>query len=281
MFPAMGRHLRRGALTLLLSLGIAWCTVALMALLLADALLFPVPPRSYRDDSLVIKLPVEGVGEVSAVLLRHPGTRRTILYSHGNGEDLGHIMPRLAQLRDAGFNVFAYDYPGYGTSDGRPSQSGVYASAQAALQYLTTRLRLQPDEVILYGRSLGAAPSIWLAARNDVGGLITESAFTSAFRVPVPIRLLWWDRFDNLALLDEVQCPMLIIHSTGDEVVPFHHSARLLAAAPPHSMFLFLDTRHNDVVERGGEIYWRALKRYFALVQQENNVRQASTRDPG
>ncbi len=247
---------------------LAWLAVALMAALFANALIFPVPPRSYRDDSLVIKLDVEGAGKISAVLLRHPGTRRTILYSHGNGEDLGHIMPRLKVLRDMGYNVFAYDYPGYGTSEGSPDETNVYASAEAAFQYLTRRLRLQPGELILYGRSLGAAPSIWLAARHDVQGLVTESAFVSAFRVPLPFRLLWWDRFDNASLLPQVRVPALIIHGTRDRVVPFGHAKELLNESPPGSLFLFVDAGHNDIVESSGEIYAATLQNYLSLVQQ-------------
>lgn len=255
-----------GAVT---SLVLAWCTLACLALFFAETLMFPVPQRSYRDDSLVIKLPVEGVGHISAVLLRHGGTRRTILYSHGNGEDLGMIMQRLGPLRDAGFNVFAYDYPGYGTSDGEPTEQNVYAAADAAYRYLTGHLRLQGEEIVLYGRSLGGAPTLRLAARNEVGGVITESAFTSAFTVPVPRRLLWWDKFDNLRQLRQVQCPVLIIHGRQDGIVPFRHAEALLEAAPPQSQFLFVESGHNNVVEAGGEIYWRALQRYFALVQQD------------
>ena len=106
---------------LLFSLGLVYATVCLVVYLLADRMTFLPPPATYRDSDAILKLQTADGVELSAVHLPNPAADYTVLYSHGNAEDLGVILPMLARLRASGFAVFAYDYRGYGTSRGTPS----------------------------------------------------------------------------------------------------------------------------------------------------------------
>ena len=207
----------------------------------SDRLIFQPQPSSYSDASPPFDRPIlklrSGNGDraetISAVYLPNPQATYTILFSHGNGEDIGHNAEYFAILRQAGFAVFAYDYRGYGTSEGRPTEAGVYLDAQAAYDYLVGELKVPPERVLVMGRSVGSGPAVHLAASNRVGGLILEAPFLSAFRVLTRVPLLPFDRFNNARKIGRVQAPVLVIHGREDEVIPFSHGQKLWERANP------------------------------------------------
>jgi abhydrolase domain-containing protein 17 len=134
------------------------------------------------------------------------------------------MLPTLDRLNKWGFSVFAYDYRGYGTSDGSPSENNAYQDADVAYSYLTKELKIPPQQIIIYGQSLGGGAATELAAKHPVAGLILESTFTSAFRVVVPIPILPFDKFTNRDKLSRVRCPVLVMHGEADDVIPLQHS---------------------------------------------------------
>ncbi len=239
---------------------VAYGALALTVNLLADRVIFPFPPSSYADGPDVLKLPTADGTLISAVHLPASRTAPVVLFSHGNGEDLGILLPLLEAFRRRGVSVFAYDYPGYGTSGGRPSEKGVYASADAAYRYLTEVLAVPPERVILYGRSVGSGPAFWLAERFPVAGIVTEGAFTSTFRVIPWTRFLPGDRFNNLTRLDGLTVPLLLVHGTRDEIIPFSHALQLADRAGTLTRFLWVDgAGHNNLIEFAGPAYWDAV----------------------
>ncbi len=239
---------------------IAYLCACLFAVLFANRMIFPAPKPSYEDGKGIIRLPLPDGGEIAALYLPNPEAEYTIFYSHGNGEDLGHVLPWLQEFQKRGFAVMAYDYPGYGTSDGKPSELGVYQAAAAAFSYLLVFHETDPDKVILYGRSLGSGPSVELASKKPVAGLILDGAFSSTFRVMTRWQLLPWDIFDNVSKLPEVRCPVLIIHGGQDKTVPFRHTGENAAALPESPQTLYLpDAGHNNLVEVAGPRYWDAV----------------------
>lgn len=244
---------------LLLSYG----TIATYGYFFSDRQMFPAPPPSYRDRPNILKLTTSNQQHLSALYLNHPTAQYTVLYSHGNGEDLGKIQPHLTQLNRLGFRVFAYDYRGYGTSQGQPSESAAYEDIQTVYNYLTTQLKTPSQQIILMGRSIGSGPSVYLATQKPVAGLILESAFTSIFRVIVPFPLLPFDKFPNRDRLPQVRCPVLIIHGTQDSIIPFHHGQALYATANQPKTFLpIVDADHNDVSGVGGAQYWQGIQTF-------------------
>jgi fermentation-respiration switch protein FrsA (DUF1100 family) len=239
----------------------------------ANRLLFPRPPSSYADSSDLIRLSTSNGDTIVAVHLTSPGARRTVIYSHGNGEDLGLARFMYERIHQAGFNVFAYEYPGYGLSDGRATEASTCAAIDAAYDYLTRDQGLTPDSIVLYGRSVGSGPSVDLAARKPVAGLVLEGAFVSAFRIVTRVPLLWWDKFENLKKIPHVNCPILIMHGRRDMIVGFWHGNKLAQAVTDQVQTFWVDEAgHNDLVIVAGERYIDALEKFSALIDQARHT---------
>jgi fermentation-respiration switch protein FrsA (DUF1100 family) len=233
----------------------------------ADRLIFLPPPATYEASPDLLALETADGGRIAAVHLPHPDARYTILVSHGNAEDLGMIEPYLRVLHGLGFGVLGYDYRGYGRSDGRPSEEATYRDIDAAWDYLVERARIPPARIILLGRSVGGGPSVDLAARRPVGGLVLESAFVSTFRVLTRVPLLPFDRFRNLDKIGRVRCPVLVMHGTEDTIVPAWHGRALYEAAPGPKRALWVEgAGHNDFMLVAGARYGRALRDFAALL---------------
>jgi fermentation-respiration switch protein FrsA (DUF1100 family) len=238
-------------------------------MLLADRMIFLPPPASYQAGGDVLLLDTADGGRIAALHLPNPAATHTILYSHGNAEDLGHVRPALEIVRSAGFAVLAYDYRGYGLSSGRPSEAATYRDIDAAWSHVTGPLGVPPRRVILLGRSVGAGPSVDLAVRAPVGGLVLESAFVSAFRVVTRVPLLPFDKYRNLDKIAKVDCPVLVIHGTADQIVPLWHGQRLFETAREPKRALWVDgAGHNDLMLVAGERYARALAAFAALANR-------------
>ena len=185
----------------------------------------------------------------------------TILWFHGNAGNLGYQVDDLAALRQwTAANIFIFDYRGYGNSAGRPSERGFYRDARAAWRYLLTRPDIDPQRIILYGRSLGTAAAVELAANPPDGPLpyavILYSPLTSlgdmakAVHPRLPLHWLAGGQFNSLARIGSVSSSILIIHSAADEIIPVEQGYRLFAAAPEPRKFLIPDaTGHNDPLD--------------------------------
>ncbi len=180
--------------------------------------------------------------------------RATVLYLHGNSGNIGNCLDTVKQFVLLGMNVLVIDYRGYGGSTGQPSEQGLYDDAAAAWRYLLDTRKDDPQEIVVYGQSLGGAVAAWQAARHTPGALILEAAFTSlpdaaADHYPwLPVRWLSRYRFDTLAALKSVRCPVLIVHSVDDEVTAYRHSLKLYDAVSGSKMMLDLHGSHNSAV---------------------------------
>jgi fermentation-respiration switch protein FrsA (DUF1100 family) len=245
--------------------------LALFARMAADRLIFVPQPCSYVSSDRFTTLVTPDGERLCAAYLPNPQARFTLLYSHGNAEDLGDILPELEALRQAGFAVFAYDYRGYGLSSGTPSVKGACTDILTAYRHLTTALGVPARQIVLYGRSVGGGPSVHLAASQPVGGLILQSAFTSAFVVVTKVPILPFDRFRNLALIDRIGCPLLVMHGRRDGVIPFSHSLKLYAraASPKRSLWLD-DVGHNSFPGKHEQQYWKALEEFRELLASQS-----------
>jgi len=252
-----------GVLVILMALAAAYGSLAVFAWLFANAMIFPAPPSTYVDAADQPKLPSPDGNTITAVFLPNPAASHVLLFSHGNKMDLGKADERLQLFRAHGWAVFAYDYPGYGTSSGTPSEAGCYAALAAAYAYLTKLKQIPPEKIVLYGQSLGSGPTVDLASREPIGGLILEGAFLSTFRVLTHWKMLPWDHFDNLAKIGCVRTPLLSIHARQDQTVPFFHGQRLYAAHPGPKQHLWVaDAHHNNILEASSSAYWDAIERF-------------------
>jgi fermentation-respiration switch protein FrsA (DUF1100 family) len=242
----------------------------LYALMASNRLIFVPQTPSYTRLPFELKI-TSGNGEkINAVFLEHPNAEFTILFSHGNAEDLGNVVPFMQQFYELGFSVLMYDYRGYGTSEGTPSEHKVYEDVAAAYRWLVDEKQIDPQTIIAQGRSLGGGPATWLAAHCAVGGLVIESSFTSAFRLKTRWKLLLWDKFDSLKQIRQVNCPVLVIHGNDDEIIPLRHGQKLYNAAPGKKMNLWIESaRHNDYAYVAGPNYFTAFQSFIELVRSD------------
>jgi pimeloyl-ACP methyl ester carboxylesterase len=242
---------------------------ALYVFFRADSMIFLPQPATYQDNSSILKLPVTDKQKISAVHLPNPSAEYTILYIHGNAEDIGDVQPVLERLNKWGFSIFAYDYRGYGTSDGKPGELNAYQDAEAAYTYLTQKLQVPPNKIIVYGRSVGGGSAVDLATRHPIAGLILESTFTSAFRVVVPFPLLPFDKFSNLKKLPQVHCPILVMHGQADQTIPIKHGYKLYESAANPKMSLWIDgAGHDDLTWVADEQHRKTLAAFQQLIKK-------------
>jgi fermentation-respiration switch protein FrsA (DUF1100 family) len=262
----------------------AYVGFAMIALFFSEKLLFRPHPSSYVDTDEMIKLTTADGVAITALHLAGPNAKYTILHSHGNGEDMGDSRYTYEQLHQAGFNVFAYDYHGYGTSGGVPTEQLAYADIDAAYEYLTTKCHVPPERIIVLGRSIGGGPSVDLATRKPIAGLVLESAFISAFRAAFYAKLLPWDKFDNLAKLPAVKCPVLVMHGENDWTVRVWHGRKLYETAnQPKQCLWVAGAGHNNLIDIAGQQYFKTLLNFAATLDQSDKQSpqtQASATQP-
>ena len=162
----------------------------------------------------------------------------TILYSHGNGENVAQLLHWAEQMRsDFQCNVLVFDYAGYGKSEGQPTASGILADGLAAMNYLVQQEGIPTQQIILYGFSLGGSVAVDLASKHEVKALIVESSFTSLGDMGrkmfpfIPAEYFLWEQLSSIKKIGDVRCPVFISHGQADQVIPFSQGQRLFEAA--------------------------------------------------
>ena len=186
-----------------------------------------------------------------------PAGRPIIAYFHGNGGNIGYRAERLRRFAAAGYGVLLAEYRGYGGNPGEPCERGLFADAEAALDFLATS-NVSSDNIVLWGESLGSGVAVHLAATRAIGGVVLEAPFTSVAacaqrRYPfVPAAWLVHDRYDSLSRIAQVAAPLLILHGERDMVVPVHHGRVLLAAATaPSEGWFSPSASHENLADHG------------------------------
>ncbi|MGP0566551.1 MULTISPECIES: alpha/beta hydrolase [unclassified Nitrospina] len=213
--------------------------------------------------------------------------RATLLFFHGNAGNLTHRVDNIQRLTPLGLNVFIFDYRGYGKSEGAPDEAGILQDAQAAYDTLVKERKVPPDTVILFGRSLGAAFATDVAHRNPAAALILEAAFTSARDMAgamFPILPIGWAIRSKLNAVDKVPditIPKLIIHGTGDEVVPYKLGRKLYdAAAEPKAFYDLPGAGHNNTYRLGGQAYFDRIHRFVDEALAEGKPKLSNKQTP-
>jgi len=250
------------------SLASIYVLLALFAVFFADRLIFMPPPSSYTGDHAGLRsLETSGGESIAFVHLPASEGMPTLLYSHGNAEDLAHSQEIYDEFHANGLGVVVYDYPGYGLSTGTPGESSSQRAIMAVWKHLNAS-GIPPSSIVIVGRSVGGGPSVWLASHVEPAGLVLiapfKSAFTTAFDLPFP--LFPRDRFPNLKRIRTFERPLLVIHGEDDEVIAVSHGRELVDAcgSPDKAFHPIPGARHNDLFEiGGGKIF--PLVRQFAL----------------
>jgi fermentation-respiration switch protein FrsA (DUF1100 family) len=193
-----------------------------------------------------------------------------ILWAHGNAGNISHRSENIAAIRgQTGAGVFLFDYRGYGRSEGKPGEKGLYMDARAAYSWL--RERVPPERIFLFGRSIGAAVMVKLASEGfEARGLILESPFESLLAMGkkilpfLPVSWFIRQKFDIAALIPGVKMPVFVLHGDADEIVPFPQGQGVFARAPePKRFHRIPGAGHNDTYIAGGPDYWAAWRAFI------------------
>ncbi len=190
--------------------------------------------------------------ELNGWLIRNPQAKSTMILAHGNAGNIGDRLPKIKFFYDLGLSVFIFDYRGYGQSQGRPSEQGIYQDTQAAYDYLMSREDVSHNPVFIYGASLGGVVAIDLALHRPIKALIVDSTMTSAPDMakrlyPFLPTAFMSIRFDSIHKIPQVRVPKLLMHSSDDEVIPFAMGRALFKAASEPKIFIQTHGSHNDV----------------------------------
>ena len=194
---------------------------------------------------------------------------RVLLFFHGNAGNISHRLESIRQFRQLGLSVFIIDYRGYGQSEGRTTEQGIYRDAEAAWRHLTETNKTPAERIIVFGRSMGASAAAYLAARHRPLALIIESSFTSVPDIAkeyypwLPVR--WLSRLRHSAedFVQQAESPVLVIHSRDDEIVPFRHGQAIFAAAREPKRFVEIRGTHNDAFLRDEQNYLAGLRSFL------------------
>jgi len=190
--------------------------------------------------------------QIHGWFLPHQEAKYTLLFCHGNGGNLSSRLDKILILEQAKVNIFIIDYRGYGLSSGKPKESGLYLDAKAGYDYLINKKNIKPEQIILYGESLGAAVIIDLASREKVGGLIAEGAFSSGRDIgkvfyPYVPKFILPNILDSLGKINKIKAPKLFLHSADDEIIPIKLGKKLYQAAPEPKYFVEVSGSHNSI----------------------------------
>jgi uncharacterized protein len=200
-----------------------------------------------------------------------PGARSTFLIFHGNAGNISHRLGWIQMLHELDANVMIIDYRGYGLSEGKPCEKGLYLDALAAYGWWIRERATDQSRLILVGESLGGAVAVDLASRVQVDGIVLQSTFTTAWdmaKTIMPVGLLQpltGVRFDSAAKVRAIRCPKLFIHGNRDEIVPIRLGRRLYELSPPPKEFYEVEgAGHNDLIPAAGSEYSKRLRTFLS-----------------
>ena len=212
--------------------------------------------RAWEEVSFTASDSVKLNGWVFPANTNSPRAHLAVLICHGNGGNISHRLGLYDALLAAGVNVFAFDYRGFGRSEGKPSEAGTYLDAQAAHAWLRQK-GFAATNIGAFGESLGGGIASELVVRETCGALILQSSFTSVTDLGaelypfLPVRTLGSIRYDTHSRLPRIHIPVLVMHSRADSLIPFHHAERNFAVANEPKFLCELIGDHNDgVVDR-------------------------------
>lgn len=265
-------------LTLTLIIVGLWLSLCAVLYLFQEGLVyFPSPDVVSIPDT--VGLPYESIELTTVDNVRISGwyvpaeqPRGVVLFLHGNAGNISHRLVTLQTFNRLALSVLIIDYRGYGNSEGHPSEQGTYIDAQTAWNYLTLERGYKPEEIIVFGRSLGGAVAAWLANRVTPAGVILESAFTSIDELAkkhypfIPVSLLTRIHYPTIKYMAAIESPVLIIHSRDDELVPFSHAETLYEAANGPRELQEITASHNEGFLLTGDDYVQMLDRFISRI---------------
>ncbi len=215
--------------------------------------------------------------KISAWYIPAKNAKFTVLLCHGNGGNLMHRLDYINLFHSLGLNCLIFDYRGYGKSHGKPDEQGTYKDAAAAYKWLIDNKKVQPRNIIIYGQSLGGSIAAKLASDVQAGSLVLESSFTSfldmakQFYWHMPVKFFVRYSYNTFEYLTKITCPVLVIHSKDDEVVPFEFGQKIYETANEPKEFAEISGSHNDCFLLSIDIYRQAWSNWVIFLEKTVN----------
>jgi fermentation-respiration switch protein FrsA (DUF1100 family) len=263
-------------LTRLLVIIVGTYLIVCLFVLVFQGYLLYFPTREYYCTPTDVGLTFENVtlvtsDDVSLAAWYVPAekARGSVVFCHANAGNMGDRVVTIKAFHRLGLNVLIFDYRGYGSSEGGPSEQGTYRDAEAAWRFVTEEKDESPERVVIFGRSLGGGIAVDLAARHEPAALVVESTFTSIVDVGklhyplLPVGLLCRYRYESIGKVPRVRCPKLFFHGSGDELIPIEIGRRLYEAAAEPKRFIETPGDHNDAGFLYNESYGRMLEAFL------------------
>jgi len=271
----------RGFLTLLIAAAGFYVLLALMLFLFQDRMVFlsnlpgralTATPRDAGFDYEDVTLETSDGLKLHGWYVPAAQARGVVLFLHGNAGNISHRLDSIAIFRELGLDTLIIDYRGYGQSQGKPSEQGTYLDAEAAWHYLVSDREVAAERIIVFGRSLGGAVAAWLANQYRPAALIIESTFSSALDMArklypfMPVRLITRLDYPVQLYVSRLHCPLLVIHSRDDEIIPFTMAEAIYDSAAEPKSLLEIWGDHNNGFLLSGDRYLSGLNEFI----QEN-----------
>ncbi|KAJ7943283.1 alpha/beta hydrolase domain-containing protein 17B-like [Quillaja saponaria] len=235
----------------------------------------------HREDVDIVKLVTRKGNEVVAMFVKNPSASLTLLYSHGNAADLGQMYHIFTELSlHLGVNLMGYDYSGYGQSSGKPSEQDTYADIEAVHKCLKETYGVKEEDIILYGQSVGSGPALELATHlPGLRAVILHSPILSGLRVMYRVKKTYWfDIYKNIDKIPLINCPVLVIHGTEDEVVDFSHGKQLWEFCNKKYEPLWIKGGNHCNLELFPE-YLRHLKKFISAIEKLPGIEIEHSKD--
>ncbi len=242
---------------------VVYIGLLLFAFLFSEKLIFPTPKSTYEKIDGIKMLPLNDGRKIATLFFENKKSKICVIYSHGNGEDLGKIYELMQQYRDKlNVNVFVYDYCGYGISEGKMSEPDLIECANVMYNYATTTLGFKPEDMFFAGYSLGSYPTAYLAAKHsNAKGALFVGGVSRAIKTMLPYDIVPWKILHTVEYVAKTEIPILFFHGTRDKTVHIRNGYENLSVAKKGRLVKFKDYGHYPLFE--SQQYWSELKRFI------------------
>jgi fermentation-respiration switch protein FrsA (DUF1100 family) len=207
--------------------------------------------------------------QLQCYLLDHQNSEKIVIYFHGNAGNLSHRIQDLQKLHQMGVSVLGVSYRGYGKSQGSPNEAGVYKDGMAALQYVREDLGYMEKDIYLLGRSIGTTVAIHIAQDKKLAGLVLVTPLTSGKALGLasgmgPFSVVAGSAFNNIGKVDNIKCPVLVLHGTADRVIPYEMGVKIhQLLSGPKKMVTLEGAGHNNLSTDYHQQYWAPISEFL------------------
>lgn len=216
-----------------------------------------------------LKIQTQDKLNLSCLYLPSPDSNTLLIYFHGNAGNIYDRIPSLLTLHESGVNVLGVSYRGYGKSEGNPSEEGIYRDGEAVFKYAINELGFEQNNILIFGRSIGTTVAINTAQNRQIAGLILVTPLTKASEHVKasglgPISSFAGDSFDNLKKIENLVAPLLVIHGTKDNVIPYSMGVKIYEKARVGKELITINgAKHNNLQQQYAAEYWQAIFRFI------------------